>query len=111
MAHASTDEGIRAETPNQSFASIGHAHFGSSSETDVDLDNLDEETGKAHIQKRLSLTFQNVTVRVTAPDEALGETLWSRVDPRQLGSLFSTNRRPKRVSKRYFSNATVKIAD
>jgi hypothetical protein len=38
-----------------------------------------------------------VTVRVTAPDQALGETLWSRADPRQLLGLFGSTNQPKRV--------------
>ncbi|CAM1507980.1 Fc.00g048280.m01.CDS01 [Cosmosporella sp. VM-42] len=76
----------------------GHeAQYRSSSETDVEAENADEERGKDHIQKRLTLTFQDVTVRVTAPDEALGETLWSRVDPRQLKGVFGGNSRPKRT--------------
>ena len=72
-------------------------HLGSSSDTDVEAEIADEERGKDFIQKRLTLTFQDVSVRVTAPDEALGETLWSRVDPRQLKGLFGSNPRPRRV--------------
>ncbi|KAM0434008.1 hypothetical protein ACHAPT_003952 [Fusarium lateritium] len=97
MADTPNDNGTLAETPNASFVRDREGHFGSSSDTDVEVDNADEERGKDHIQKRLTLTFQDVTVRVTAPDEALGETLWSRVDPRQLGGLFKGNNRPMRT--------------
>ncbi|KAJ4183507.1 hypothetical protein NW755_009542 [Fusarium falciforme] len=97
MAHTPNDNGTLAETPNESFVRDRDAHFGSSSDTDVEVENVDEERGKDHIQKRLTLTFQDVTVRVTAPDEALGETLWSRVDPRQLAGLFKGNNRPMRT--------------
>lgn len=97
MADTPNDNGTLAETPNESFVRDRDAHFGSSSDTDVEVENVDEERGKDHIQKRLTLTFQDVTVRVTAPDEALGETLWSRVDPRQLAGLFKRNNRPMRV--------------
>ncbi|KAF4445685.1 ATPase [Fusarium albosuccineum] len=97
MADTPNDNGTLAETPNESFVRDREAHFRSSSDTDVEVDDVDEERGKDHIQKRLALTFQNVTVRVTAPDEALGETLWSRVDPRQLGGLFTRSNRPKRT--------------
>ncbi|KAM5381157.1 hypothetical protein ACJZ2D_003073 [Fusarium nematophilum] len=95
MADTPNDKGTLAETPES--VQDREARFGSSSDTDVEVDNVDEERGKDYIQKRLSLTFQGVTVRVTAPDEALGETLWSWVDPRQLVGLFKRNDKPKRT--------------
>ena len=58
----------------------------SSSSTEVgNLENVDAEYGKDPIEKRLTLTFKNLTVRVEASDQALGETLLSRVDPREWG--------------------------
>lgn len=107
MADTPNDNGTLAETPNESFVRDRYAHFGSSSDTDVEVENVDEERGKDHIQKRLALTFQDVTVRVTAPDEALGETLWSRVDPRQLAGLFK-GARPMRVRKSGVNTSTLR---
>lgn len=98
MADTPNNNGTRPDSPNQSFVHNQEAPSGTSSDTNVDVENVDEERGKDFIQKRLTLTFQNVIVRVTAPDEALGETLWSWVDPRQLGGLFKRTHRPKRVS-------------
>ncbi len=72
----------------------------SASDTDVEVNRTfaDEERDKADAgQKRLTLTFNNVTVKVTASGEALGETLWSRANPSQLRSLFGGGERPKRV--------------
>lgn len=60
--------------------------------TPVDLENGDD-----HIRKRLTVTFRDLNVRVTAPDAALGSTLWSEVDPRQVGALLKRGNRPKRV--------------
>ncbi|KAH7214361.1 ABC-2 type transporter-domain-containing protein [Fusarium oxysporum] len=97
MADTPNNNGTRPDSPNQSFVHNQEAHSGTSSDTNVDVENVDEERGKDFIQKRLTLTFQNVIVRVTAPDEALGETLWSWVDPRQLGGLFKRTHRPKRT--------------
>ncbi|KAF7561005.1 hypothetical protein G7046_g3143 [Stylonectria norvegica] len=71
--------------------------FVSSSDTDWDPENVDEERGKDFIQKRLTLTFRDVTVKVTAPDAALGETLWSRLDPSQWLAVFRSNNQPKRT--------------
>jgi len=56
-----------------------------------------EQGEKAYIQKRLTLTFQNLNVRVTAPDAALGSTILSEADPRQILDFFRRNQRPKRV--------------
>ena len=61
--------------------------------TPVDVESRGEE-----IRKRLTLTFQQLNVLVTAPDAALGSTLWSEVDPRQLSGLFRRGKQPKRVS-------------
>ncbi|KAJ5771410.1 uncharacterized protein N7511_003461 [Penicillium nucicola] len=60
--------------------------------TPVDLEN-----GQDQIRKRLTVTFRDLNVRVTAPDAALGSTLWSEVDPRQIGSLIKRGNRPKRT--------------
>ncbi|KAJ5163927.1 uncharacterized protein N7500_005757 [Penicillium coprophilum] len=48
---------------------------------------VDLEHGDSHIRKRLTVTFRDLNVRVTAPDAALGSTLWSEVDPRQVGTI------------------------
>ncbi|KXG48510.1 CDR ABC transporter [Penicillium griseofulvum] len=58
---------------------------------------VDLEHGYGQIRKRLTVTFRNLNVRVTAPDAALGSTLWSEVDPRQLGGLLKRGDRPKRT--------------
>lgn len=57
---------------------------------------VDVEYGTSQIRKRLTVTFRDLTVQVTASDAALGDTLWSAADPRQLGSLFS-KKKSKRV--------------
>lgn len=58
---------------------------------------VDVENGFEHIRKRLTLTFRDLNVRVTAPDAALGSTLWSNIDPRQLGNWFNRTNISKRV--------------
>lgn len=58
---------------------------------------VDLEHGDGQIRKRLTLTFRDLNVLVTAPDAALGSTLWSEVDPRQIGALLNRRERPKRV--------------
>ncbi|KAG0159686.1 hypothetical protein PDIDSM_7209 [Penicillium digitatum] len=58
---------------------------------------VDLELGDDQIRKRLTVTFRNLNVRVTAPDAALGSTLWSEVDPRQVGALLKRGNRPKRT--------------
>lgn len=58
---------------------------------------VDMEHGSSEIRKRLTVTFRDLNVRVTAPDSALGETLWSGVDPRQLGRLFDKKKKSRRV--------------
>lgn len=97
MAAALTGDGEIDKAMATPGTSILEPNYGSSSETDVELRNVDEEKGKDFIQKHITLTFRDLTVRVTAPDEALGETLWSRVDPRQLKSLFGSDSHMKRV--------------
>ncbi|KAL1879461.1 hypothetical protein Plec18167_003916 [Paecilomyces lecythidis] len=49
------------------------------------------------IQKRLTVTFRDLSIRVTAPDAALGSTLLSAADPRRLLSLFQQGKQPKRL--------------
>lgn len=71
--------------------------LGSSSVTTLEPENVDGEREKGNLQKRLTLTFRDLTVRVTAADEALGETLLSRVDPRQLKGWFASSKQQKRV--------------
>lgn len=97
MTSTPTDTDTVAKLPRQSVLHGQGLQYGSSSDTDVGQESVDQERGKDFIQKHLTLTFKDVSVRVTAPDEALGETLWSRVDPRQLLDLFSRDERPKRT--------------
>lgn len=63
-----------------------------SSETET----VDLERG-GFIRKRLTLTFRNINVHVTAPDAALGETLLSYADPRNLLGYLRKVSKPKRV--------------
>ncbi|KAJ5949763.1 hypothetical protein N7454_001347 [Penicillium verhagenii] len=58
---------------------------------------VDVENGVDGIRKRLTITFRDLNVRVTAPDAALGSTLLSQVDPRQLAGVFKRDQRPKRT--------------
>ncbi|KAG7289980.1 hypothetical protein NEMBOFW57_006359 [Staphylotrichum longicolle] len=70
----------------------------SASDTDVEVTRgfADVDRNKDQgFQKRLTLTFKDVTVNVTAPGEALGETLWSRINPSQLRSVFNKEKAPK----------------
>ncbi|KAK7415703.1 hypothetical protein QQX98_005738 [Neonectria punicea] len=97
MSSTPTDAGTVAEAPGQSVLHGQGSQFGSSSDTDVEPESIDQERGKDFIQKHLTLTFKDVSVRVTAPEEALAETLWSRVDPRQILDLFHRGDRPKRT--------------
>jgi hypothetical protein len=80
----------------------GNTIFASSaSETDVEVNGApagDEPNKQEAFQKRLTLTFKNVSVQVAAPGEALGETLWSRANPGKLLSLFRRTETPKMVS-------------
>lgn len=62
------------------------------------LTSVDVEEQRDALRKRLTVTFCNLSVRVTAPDAALGSTMWSEVDPRQLLDLFQRKKRPMRVS-------------
>ncbi|KAJ6023722.1 hypothetical protein N7540_004519 [Penicillium herquei] len=58
---------------------------------------VDVEGNRQEIRKRLTVTFRDLNVRVTAPDAALGSTLWSEVDPRQLSGLFQRRKSSKRT--------------
>jgi hypothetical protein len=58
---------------------------------------VDLEYGDSALRKRLTLTFRNLNIRVTAPDAALGETLLSYADPRHVLDFFRKSRQPKRV--------------
>ncbi|KAE8311860.1 ABC-2 type transporter-domain-containing protein [Aspergillus transmontanensis] len=58
---------------------------------------VDLERGGGAIRKRLTLTFRDLNVRVTAPDAALGDTLLSYADPRQLLDIFRKSRGNKRT--------------
>ena len=60
---------------------------------------VDVENGTDQIRKRLTVTFRNLNVQVTAPDAALGDTLWSEMDPRQLGNLYK-KKNSKRVCEK-----------
>ncbi|GKZ31196.1 hypothetical protein AbraIFM66950_011408, partial [Aspergillus brasiliensis] len=60
---------------------------------------VDIEPGNSSIPKQLTLTWRNVSVNVTAPDAALGDTLLSVADPRQFLGWFSKSQRPKRLYK------------
>ncbi|EEA25209.1 hypothetical protein TMatcc_006570 [Talaromyces marneffei ATCC 18224] len=55
------------------------------------------ESGSHQVQKRLTLTFRRINVRVTAPDAALGDTLLSVADPRQFIKGFYKSQQPKRT--------------
>lgn len=59
---------------------------------------IDLEQGGSGISKRITLTFRNLSVRVRAADAALGQTLLSVADPRQLVDFFRKDDKPKRVS-------------
>lgn len=66
----------------------------SASETDIEAQkDYDYRLASTSVRKRLTLTFKNLTVRGTSSDEALGETLWSRVDPTQLLDIFCSRKR------------------
>ncbi|KKK25725.1 ABC drug exporter AtrF [Aspergillus rambellii] len=58
---------------------------------------IDIELGDSSTSKRLTLTFRDVSVHVTAPDAALGDTLLSVADPRQLLGFLKKGSRPKRT--------------
>ncbi|KAG2419095.1 hypothetical protein HFD88_002199 [Aspergillus terreus] len=64
---------------------------------DSSSSTVDVEQGDSGVRKRLTLTFCNVNVHVTAPDAALGDTLLSVADPRQYLDIFSRSKRPKRT--------------
>lgn len=59
---------------------------------------IDLERGGSGISKRITLTFRDLSVHVRAADAALGQTLLSAADPRQLLDFFRKDNTPKRVS-------------
>ncbi|KAJ9214471.1 hypothetical protein DTO166G4_3875 [Paecilomyces variotii] len=61
------------------------------------VSSTDIERQPDGIQKRLTVTFRDLSIRVTAPDAALGSTLLSAADPRRLLNLFQRNKQPKRT--------------
>lgn len=73
--------------------------FSNGRQDNTDDDLRDAETAPS---KRLTLSFKNVSVGVTAPDQALGETLWSRVDPRQITGFLNMGKPHFRVCSLYF---------
>lgn len=65
----------------------------SASETDIEAQEpCDNRLGNSAVHKQLTLTFNHLTVRGTSSDGALGETLWSRVNPTQLLDLFGNGK-------------------
>lgn len=65
----------------------------SASETDIEAQEpFDNRLGNTSVRKQLTLTFNHLTVRGTSSEGALGETLWSRVDPTQLVDLFRSRK-------------------
>ncbi|KAL4932505.1 putative ABC multidrug transporter [Aspergillus undulatus] len=58
---------------------------------------IDLEEGGSGISKRLTLTFRDVSVHVTAAEAALGQTLLSVADPRQVVDWFRKREKPKRT--------------
>lgn len=73
---------------------------------------VDLEGGDGQIRKRLTVTFRGLNVRVTAPDAALGDTLWSKMDPRQMGGLLKRGGSPKRVGSIQLSfHQTISFSD
>ncbi|PLB46565.1 hypothetical protein P170DRAFT_363672 [Aspergillus steynii IBT 23096] len=58
---------------------------------------LDLESVNQQLRKRLTLTFRDLNVRVTAPDAALGDTLLSYADPRPYINMFRKSQQPKRT--------------
>lgn len=66
-------------------------------ETPSSASAVDAEKGHGQIRNRLTITFRDLNVHVTASDAALGNTLLSVADPRQLPSLLGLNRQPQMV--------------
>ncbi|KAJ6151805.1 hypothetical protein N7470_006933 [Penicillium chermesinum] len=58
---------------------------------------VDVENGAVQMRKRLTVTFRDLNVRVTAPDAALGDTLLSEIDPRRLLGPFKRGKMRKRT--------------
>ncbi|KAA8642482.1 hypothetical protein EYZ11_001053 [Aspergillus tanneri] len=58
---------------------------------------IDVESVRTQIRKRLTITFRDVSVRVTAPDAALGDTLLSVANPWEYLDGLRNSRQPKRT--------------
>ena len=67
---------------------------------------VDLEEGDGQIRKRLTVTFRGLNVQVTALDAAVGGTLWSEMDPRQIKGLLKRSNGPKRVGDSIESSTT-----
>ncbi|KAF7718846.1 ABC-2 type transporter / CDR ABC transporter family protein [Penicillium ucsense] len=74
------------------LANMDDSSSGTATPVDVEKAGHGED-----IRKRLTVTFRALSVRVTAPDAALGSTLWSVMDPRQLGNVFRRKEDQKRT--------------
>lgn len=83
-ARQSSEAGAQA---SQIEKDHGESGLQSASETDVEAQKSYDDRATTSVRKRLTLTFKNLTVRGTSSDRALGETLWSRVDPTQLSDI------------------------
>lgn len=82
-------------TQSQDVGDTQEIQFSSASETDIEAQDPHADPRAAYLTpKRLTLTFKNLTVRVPPTGEALGETLWSRVDPTQIVTFFRNRRAP-----------------
>jgi hypothetical protein len=85
----------RSQTDSTPKTDNGQQNSTSSSQTSSIKDNVQRD--ETSVRKRLTLTFRNINVRVTAAEAALGNTILSEVDPRQLLNHFHKSQRPKRV--------------
>lgn len=80
------EAGVKGSHTEKDLAGKG---LQSSSETDIEAQEPSGNSpGNSAVRKQLTLTFNHLTVRGTSSDGALGETLWSRVDPTQLLDFF-----------------------
>ncbi len=77
----------------------------SNSETQETANQSNDKTSSAdassnfETKKRLTVSFRDLAVHVSADNEVFGETLWSRIDPRQLKGILNISKQPQRVSK------------
>lgn len=84
-----------ASTSSQEVGQVQETQFSSASDTDIEAQDPHADPRAAYLApKRLTLTFKNLTVRVPPTAEALGETLWSRIDPTQIVTFFRNRRAP-----------------